>query len=485
MAHLIVASNRGPVTYQRNHEGWATSRGSGGLVSALSSVELDGQKALWVCAAMSEDDINAIAEGYSDPNVLMIPFDGEQFRAAYDDVSTSTLWMAHHMLWDLRFDPMFTLSFRRDWLHYRAFSNTFAEIIDQNADEGAIVLVQDYHLTLVPNLLRLRRPDLKVAFFSHTPFAPPEFLSVLPRESVDQMLTGVLGADHAGFHSKRWAQDFIDCCVELLGAQTWPEGDGWVVRYQHRATRVDLYPLGVDHDSFTAQLNDDGVRDEHEKLNNKYGGRSLIVRIDRTEPSKNILRGLHAYRQLLRDRPEWCGNVVHFVLAYYSRQDLAEYQAYAESVVSLAAEINAEFGTEVWQPVDLYLEPNMQQALAAYQLADVLLVNPIRDGMNLVAKEGPIISNAVDHGVVLVLSQNAGAADELEEDALLINPFDIEETAQMLHAALLMDRDERRRRTYSLAQKSSQFAPSVWVQAQVDALKSDVIRIEERSTQRV
>lgn len=484
MAHLIVASNRGPVTYSREGPGWSTSRGGGGLVTALSTVELEGRRALWICAAMSPDDLAALEEGYGDPQTLMIPFETEQFRAAYDDVSTSTLWFAHHLLWDLRFDPMFTFSFRRDWLHYRAYSNTFAETIDRNADEGAIVLIQDYHLTLVPNLLRLRRPDLKIAHFSHTPWAPPEYLSVLPRESVDQMLTGILGADHAGFHSRRWAQDFINCCTELLGAQTWPEGDSWVVRHLHRATRIDVHPLGVDGESFLSQLQEPAVDDHKARLLEKYGQRAVIARIDRTEPSKNILRGLHAFRQLLNERPEWRGNVVQFVLAYYSRQDLAEYQAYAESVISLAAAINAEFGTDDWQPVDLYLESDMSLAVAAYSIADVLLVNPIRDGMNLVAKEGPLISNSVDHGVVVVLSQNAGAADEMAEHALIINPFDVEETAQMLHAALLMDKDERRRRTYALAQIAVANPPSLWVQKQIEALRSDVIRIEERSTLR-
>lgn len=483
--HVIVASNRGPVTYLPSREGWLTQRGGGGLVSAMSAVELDGEPALWICAAISDEDRAALADGVSEPNVRMLDIPHERFLAAYDDVSNSILWFVHHLLFDLRFEPAFTQSFGRNWLEYQAYNTAFAEAIDEEAAHGATVLIQDYHLSLVPGLLRLRRPDIKSAYFAHTPWAPPEYLSVLPREVMEQLLVGVLGADHTGFHSHRWAKEFVDCCVDLLGAQAWREGDRWMVRHHHRATRVDVHPLGVDGPAFMDGFQRIEVEAHRRRLLERYGDRALIVRVDRTEPSKNILRGLLAYREFLQARPEWHGRVVHFVLAYYSRQDLAAYQSYTESVERLCAEINREFATEDWQPIDLHMEADMDLTLAAYSLADVMVVNPVRDGMNLVAKEAPIVSSHVDHGLVLVLSRNAGAADELGEHALLVNPFDIEETAQMLHTALLMDRDERQRRTYVMAQISTSLPPSAWIQSQIDALMQDVILIEERPTQRL
>ena len=485
---LIVASNRGPVTYLPAPDGeksWLTQRGGGGLVSAMSSLEFEGKQALWICAAISDEDRGALADGVSEPQVRMLDIDREQFEAAYDEVSNSTLWFIHHMLFDLRFEPLFTHSFGRRWLDYQAYNAKFAEAIDEEAAQGATVLIQDYHLALVPSLLRMRRPDLKSAYFAHTPWAPPEYLSVLPREAMEQLLVGVLGADHTGFHSHRWAKDFVECCVDLLGAQAWREGDRWMVRHHHRATRVDVHPLGVDPELFLEGFARIEVEAHRRRLHERYGERAVIARVDRTEPSKNILRGLHAYREFLRQRPEWHERVVHFVLAYYSRQDLAAYQSYTTSVRELCEEINAEFSTETWEPIDLYLEADMDLALAAYSIADVMVVNPVRDGMNLVAKEAPIVSNHVDHGLVLVLSRNAGAADELGEHALLVNPFDIEEMAQMLHTALLMDRDERRRRTYQMAQISSALPPSAWVRRQIDALTQDALLIEERSTQRL
>jgi trehalose 6-phosphate synthase len=484
-SRLIVASNRGPVSYLPSGDGWITQRGGGGLVSAMSDVETDGAQALWICAALTEDDRAAIADGQQEPRVRMLSIDPDRLHDAYDEVSNSTLWFVHHMLFDLKTEPAFTHSFGRQWMEYQAFNNAFAEAIDEEADQGATVLIQDYHLSLVPSLLRLRRPDLKTAFFAHTPWAPPEYLSVLPREAAEQLLLGVLGADHTGFHSPRWAKDFVDCCVELLGAQAWREGDRWMVRHHHRATRIDVHPLGVDAERFVEGLQRVEVEANVRRLQERYGERAVIARIDRTEPSKNILRGLKAYREFLRQRPEWHERVVHFVLAYYSRQDLESYQSYTNDLRELCDEINAEFATPDWDAVDLYLEADMDLTMAAYSIADVLVVNPVRDGMNLVAKECPIVSNYVDHGVVLLLSRNAGAADEMAEDALLVNPFDLEETAQMLHTALLMDRDERRRRTYALAQISSAMPPSLWVQRQIDALAQDVILIEERSTQRL
>lgn len=482
MAHrLIVASNRGPVTYLPTEEGWITQRGGGGLVSALSSVEMDGAHALWICAALSEDDRAAVADGVVEPHVRMLVIDPARLHDAYDEVSNSTLWFIHHMLFELKTEPAFTHSFGRQWMEYQAFNATFAAAIDEEAEQGATVLIQDYHLSLVPSLLRLRRPDLKTSFFAHTPWAPPEYLSVLPREAAEQLLVGVLGADLTGFHSPRWAKDFVDCCVELLGAQAWRDEDRWMVRHHHRATRIDIHPLGVDVEQFVSGLRRIEAQSHLARLRSGYENCAVIVRIDRTEPSKNIMRGLKAYREFLRQRPEWHGRVIHFVLAYYSRQDLESYQAYTSDVRELCEEINHEFGNEFWRPIDLYMDADMDLALAAYAVADVLVVNPIRDGMNLVAKEGPIISNYVDHGVVLVLSRNAGAADELADLALLVNPFDLEEMAQMLHTALLMDRDERKRRTYAMAQLCGALPPSLWARRQIDALTQDVVLIEERS----
>jgi len=197
------------------------------------------------------------------------------------------------------------------------------------------------------------------------------------------------------------------------------------------------------------------------------GGRRLIVRVDRTELSKNIVRGLEAYRELLRAYPEWRGDVVHVAFAYPSREDLPEYRAYTAAVQRLAGEIVEEFATPGWEPVLLEVNDDYPRSLAACRLADVLLVNPIRDGMNLVAKEAPILS---DSGCAVVLSTEAGAAAELGGNALLINPFDVTQTMQALHEALTMTEEERARRCSELAAAASAMPPARWLADQLQAL---------------
>ncbi len=228
-----------------------------------------------------------------------------------------------------------------------------------------------------------------------------------------------------------------------------------------------MHPLGVDGPELTGRAGQPDVAARMAQLSDVIGDRKLIVRVDRTELSKNIVRGLVAYRELLHSHPEWLGKVMMLALAYPSRHDLPEYREYAASVQRLARAIENEFGTPEWRPIILSAHDDYPRSLAGYRLADVLLVNPVRDGMNLVAKEGPIIS---DRGCALVLSREAGAADELGRDSLLVNPFDITATATALHAALMLPEAERKRRCQSLAAAGSAVPPSAWLASQLTAL---------------
>jgi trehalose 6-phosphate synthase len=279
------------------------------------------------------------------------------------------------------------------------------------------------------------------------------------------VLEGLLGANHVGFHAQRWAGAFLDCCESVLGAQV--DRAAWTVRHAGHLTSVGVHGLGVDAAGLRARAAAADVETQVAALRVAGGGRKLIVRVDRTELSKNIVRGLAAYRELLGQFPQWQGKVMMLALAYPSRHDLPEYREYAASVQRLARSIEDEFGTPDWSPILLSTDDDYPRSLAAYRLADVLLVNPIRDGMNLVAKEGPILS---ERGCVLVLSREAGAAAELGEDALLVNPFDVAETAMALHEALTMDDFERKQRCHGLAQAASALPPTSWFASQLAAL---------------
>jgi trehalose 6-phosphate synthase len=326
-------------------------------------------------------------------------------------------------------------------------------------------MVQDYHLTLAPRMLADRSPGLPIGYFCHTPWARPDYFALLPDDIAREVLAGILGADHAGFHAERWADAFLDCCQAVLGAQV--DRAARTVTHHGHVTTVGVHPLGVDAAELAERAAQADVQAHVAALSGATAGRKLIVRIDRTELSKNIVRGLAAYRELLITRPEWRGRVTHLAFAYPSRHDLPEYREYTAAVQRLAREIGHEFGTDDWNPLILGVNDDYPRSLAAYRLADVLVVNPIRDGMNLVAKEGPLLSEA---GCALVLSREAGAAAELAEGALVVNPYDVSGTAEALHQALTMPDPERKRRTGMLAQAASALPPAAWLAAQLDAL---------------
>ena len=474
-ARILVASNRGPVSFSSSPDGSLTlRRGGGGLVSGLSAI--DDPNAVWVCAALGEADRLAARrspQGRLDLGgfdvggqaVRMLDIDPAVFDQAYNGIANSTLWFVHHLLYDTPVSPVFDAGFREQWASFEEYNAAFARALAAEAAPGAAVLVQDYHLSLVPALLRELRPDLRISYFLHIPWAPADYFRLLPDDVARSVLTGLLGADRAGFHTHRWAAAFADCCEQLLGAEV--DRADLSVRYQGRTTHLGVHSLGADGEFLRERSHRADVDERLLALRELVGDRRTIVRVDRTELSKNIVRGLLAYRHLLRTRPEWVNRVVHIAFAYPSRQDLAEYRSYTEAVRRIGEEINTEFGTTSWQPLILQVEDDFARSLAAYRLADVALVNPIRDGMNLVAKEIPVVS---DEGCALVLSREAGAHAELAEDALTINPYDVVATADALHRALSMPADERTERTKRLAAAATALSPQQWFLDQLSAL---------------
>ncbi len=468
-ARILVASNRGPVSYTLDETGTLLAkRGGGGLVSGLSAIGPDTD-AVWVCAALSDGDREAVRRrgGALDPadtggqRVRMLPIDPQVYADAYNGIANSVLWFIHHMLYQTPLEPVFDKEFRRQWASYEAYNRAFAEALAQEAAEGAAVLIQDYHLALAPRMLRGLRPDLRIGHFSHTPWAPPEYFRLLPDDIAAQLLGGILGADRVAFLTQRWADAFTDCCHAVLDPGI-PSG-----------TRIGVHGLGADADFLRRRAHQPDVDERMAALREQIGTapdgtpRKAIVRVDRTELSKNIVRGLLAYEELLESRPQWRERVVHVAFAYPSRQDLAVYRAYTAEVRRVAAEINSRFGTPGWTPVEMHVKDDFARSLAAYRLADVALVNPIRDGMNLVAKEVPLLS---DGGCALVLSREAGAYEELGKDAVTVNPYDIGGTARALHEALSMPAGERAERSQRLAAQATATPPARWFLDQLAAL---------------
>ncbi|OIV37070.1 trehalose-6-phosphate synthase [Mangrovactinospora gilvigrisea] len=481
-ASVLAASNRGPVSFRVGDDGSLEARrGGGGLVSGLSAAG-GGPDRRWVCAALSDADRHAAREApdgrldlagldVGDQPVRMLDIDPGTFSRAYNGIANSTLWFVHHLMYDGSTQPVFDAHFRRQWASYLDYNRAFAEALAEEAADGATAVVQDYHLSLAPAMLRALRPDLRIGHFSHTPWAPPDYYRMLPDDVAAAVLEGILGADRAGFLTDRWARAFADCCRAVLGADVSEDGGSLAVTHRGRTTELGVHGLGTDAEFLRERAYRPDVDARRAALLERIGpGRKVIVRVDRTELSKNIVRGLLAYRELLRRHAEWRGRVVHVAFAYPSRHDLPEYREYTAAVQRVAREIEDEFGTADWSPLILHVEDDFPRSLAAYRIADVALVNPIRDGMNLVAKEIPVAS---ENGCALVLSREAGAFAELGGEAVPVNPFDVDMTAEALREALEMPDDERAERSKRLAAAAVALPPQKWFLDQLEALRHE------------
>jgi len=472
-----VASNRGPISFARDEAGAVIARrGGGGLVTALTGA-LAHSGGLWVASAMSEEDRRQAATGRLDDAagsgeyaVRYLVFDPAVYNGFYNGISNRVLWFLHHLLWDVPREPRFDAPAFKAWRAYREVNETFAGVLDH---EGAALrgdpafLVQDYHLALVPAMLRARRSTARINHFSHIPFCGPSYLRILPDEIRGELLRGLLGADVVGFQAEQWARNFLLGCRELAGASV--DLRARRVRWEGRDVLVRVYPISIDADALVERSRQEDVARARRRIERWRGEGKLLVRVDRGELSKNVLRGFLAYEAFLRGRPRWRRRVRFLALLNPSRQDIPEYRAYLSECPRMADRINDRFGDEQWQPVRLSIEDDLAGSAAAMSLYDVLMVNPVFDGMNLVAKEGPVLNQR--DGVV-ILSKNAGAYAELRKHAIGVNPFDVEETASAIATGLEMDPAGRRRRAEGLRRAVLANPLPRWVEAQLADLEA-------------
>ena len=466
---IIVASNRGPVEFHRDPSGrLTTKRGSGGVVTALASLAAS-LPLTWVAAAMSEGD-RAAFPGTSAParevhlghiplRVRYVSVPTEVYGRHYDTVSNQVLWFLQHYLWDLASSPTFTEREYTAWDEgYRPVNFAIAQAV---ADElfvpegtgkrlqrpadgsNAIILLQDYHLYLAATFLRQRLPRAIIQQFIHIPWPSVRYWTFLPQRFLADIYEGLAANDALGFQTERDARSFLECARTLLPGCRVDLDEGRLLWRRHRLL-ARAYPVTADADEIRRTLNSAPARRGTEELAPLVGdGVKVIVRVDRLEPTKNIVRGLQAYELLLRRHPELHGTVRHLAFLVPSRQGLAIYRRYEREVRRAIQRINERFGTPEWQPVKAFFENNRARALAALRRYDVLLVNPVIDGMNLVAKEGALANN---HDGVVVLSRTAGAYIQMADAVLPVTPTDLEEMADQLYEALTMSESERRRR---------------------------------------
>jgi trehalose 6-phosphate synthase len=453
---IVIASNRGPFSFETREDGsYRVSRGSGGLVTALGALA-QKHDVLWVASAMNDidrqwateqgDQIREVEEIY----LKLVIHDEAQYYKYYNNISNPLLWFIQHQLWDIPRSPTITRHTWDAWENgYHPINKGFAEAIasslaDQDPDRQVVVFVQDYHLYLVPHYLRQIMGDrVQIQPFIHIPWPGHDAWRILPAEMRTTMLSSLLQSDRVGFQTEKDAFNFVQTCrFYLPGAHS--HGSRNSIDYKGRTVKACTYPISVD----VEKVQELAAERETRLLKNQLiGDHRIILRVDRIEPSKNILRGLEAYRTLLEIYPEHRSKVQMLALLVPSRMEVDEYQDYLQQIMAQAGMINAEYSDGLWEPVRIMVGDNYHRAIGAMQIYDALLVNPIADGMNLVAKEGVLVN---ERNGVLLLSEHAGAFYELGEHALTVSSFDIYGTAQAMNAALTMSIDEREKRAKAL-----------------------------------
>ena len=472
---LIVVANRGPVSYGRSPSGERlVLRGGGGLVTALRSL-VAHHDVTWIASAMSDEDRAVAAEhggdGFEETardgspyRLRLVAHDPTAYDWYYNVVANPTLWFLQHYMWGLPYAPDLDLGLHHAWFNgYLPVNEAFADAVaaELDRDPDATVFLHDYHLYLAPRLIRERRPGAVMSHFVHIPWPQSDYWHVLPEHLRRAVHEGLLANDIVGFHTQRWKRNFLRSCEELLGAEV--DDRAGTVTYEGRRTLVTNHPIAIDPLEFD-ELRDAPAVLEEERQILESRPEFLIVRVDRTDPSKNVVRGFRAFGLFLDQHPELHGRVVLLALLDPSRQDIPEYSEYLAAIQREARAVNDRFQTEGWTPIDLRIADNFAQSVAAYKQYDVLLVNAVFDGLNLVAKEAPLVN---ERDGVLVLSENTGVHEELGRWALTVNPVDVYGQAQAIEAALTMPVEERRRRLEETRTYVRDHDLASWIAAQL------------------
>jgi trehalose 6-phosphate synthase len=436
----------------------------------------------WVASAMTEEDRAVAAErdGSFDEEtgdgslyrLRLVVHDPSSYDRFYNVFANPTLWFLQHYLWGLGSAPDFDPALHEAWSEgylpvNEALATAALEELDREPE--AAVLFHDYHLYLAPRLVRQARSDVVTAHFVHIPWPEPDYWHALPPELRIAVHEGLLANDVVGFHTERWRRAFLLSAERLLGSRV--DQEAGTVEHRGRTTRVVARPISVDPGEFD-RLREDATVLEREAAIVARRPEQLIVRVDRTDPSKNIVRGFRAFGLLLERHPELHGRIGMVALLAPSRQDIPEYAEYSRAVEAAAREVNERFSRDGWQPVELDVADDFHRSVAGYKQFDVLLVNPVFDGLNLVAKEAFLVN---EHDGVLVLSENAGVHEELGEWALSVNPLDVSGQADALYDALTLEPAERRRRAEAIRGHVRSHDIREWIEAQLadlDAVRS-------------
>jgi trehalose 6-phosphate synthase len=477
---LIVVSNRGPVSYTREGDERVAKRGGGGLVTALRGL-VSQHDVTWIASAITDEDrvashetIEETARDGSPFRLRLVDHEETAYDGFYNVISNPMLWFLQHYLWELAYTPAVDHGLRHAWEHgYVRVNESFAAAVLEELDTepDAAVLFHDYHLYLAPRMVREEVPDATLSHFVHIPWPQPDYWRVLPAEMRHAIHDGLLANDVVGFHSSRWRLAFLRCAVDIAGA----EGNfmDWVADHRGGRTRVVAAPISIDPEEFDELAESPEVLEAEREIVERRPER-LVVRVDRTDPSKNIVRGFRAFELYLEAHTEMHGRVAMLALLDPSRQDIPEYSEYLGAIQREARRVNDRFQSDVWVPIDLRIQDDLSRSVAAYKQFDVLFVNAIFDGLNLVSKEAPLVNTRAG---VVVLSENTGSVEELGAWTLTVNPFDVAAQAEAIHEALQMPVEEREERLEAIQTHVREHDVALWLADQLAELDRASARV--------
>jgi trehalose 6-phosphate synthase len=475
---LIIVSNRGPAHFERDEGGERTvRRGGGGLVTALSGL-VSHRDALWIASAMTDEDVAVSDEADGGPvelsidgieyKVCLVGSDPTAYDRFYNVIANPILWFIQHYLWDLSNAPDIRQEERDAWdFGYQEVNRDIADAVVSQIEGQSepLVMLHDYHLYTAPRMIREQRADVFLHHFVHIPWSQPDSWRVLPTRIREAIFDGLLANDIIGFHTVAYCINFLRCCDELLEAEVdYANGE---VRHAGGRTLARAYPLGIDAQRLERAAESPEVAEaEREVLERRR--KHLIIRVDRADLSKNVLRGFTAFDTFLSQHPEFREEVTFVAHLQPSRQDVPEYAEYLERIEALVAVVNQRHGTTDWMPIDLRIYENFHDAVARYKHFDLLMVNSLFDGMNLVAKEAPAVNT---RDGVLMLSENTGSHQELWDFVISVNPFDIQEQADAIHRALTMPPEQKRAWSEGLKEIIFSRNPGDWVDDQLEDIE--------------
>jgi trehalose 6-phosphate synthase/phosphatase len=454
MYEFVIVSNRLPVSVSRVDGELVFNVSSGGLATAMSSLDMDTTKQVWVgWPGIASDDLTSaekttITKELKKYNCYPVHLTSQQIADFYEGYSNDTLWPLFHYFQSYsQYNDAY-------WQAYKAVNRKFLQAVRRQADPNATIWIQDYQLMLLPQMTRETLPLAKIGFFLHIPFPSYEIFRFLPQRK--EILEGLMGADLLGFHIYDYARHFLSSCMHLLGTSS----NQGVLEYRGRRVKVDAFPIGIDYKKFRETLSDPETKEEISRLNDRYQSQKILLSVDRLDYSKGIMKRLEAYELLLTTYPQLQKRIAMIVIAVPSRTEVDAYKTLRDEIEQAVSRINGMFGTTDWAPISYQFQNlKFEHIVALYAKADIALVTPLRDGMNLVAKE--FIASKKNRPGVLVLSEMAGAANELSE-AILVNPNDTTALMRSIYEALTMKKNEQAIRLKAMQQRISDYTVQEW-----------------------